>query len=488
MKRRQPLLAIDDDSDFVMLLETLLAPHGYSVQAAATLEEALRSVGRTTPGAILLDWQLGGESGFDLIEPLRDRLPNSPIILSTAFSSTDLAVRAIQLGAFDFLPKPLDEARLLTSLARAYAQHDLLDRVDGLGVGSEADCFEGMIGTSEPMRSVFQVIANVAKTDASVLVTGESGTGKELVAKAIHQRSSRSRAPFLALNMAAIPKELVESTLFGHEKGAFSGADRTRKGACEEAHGGTLFLDEIGEMPLDLQPKLLRFLQEQTVRRVGGSSDVGVDVRIVSATNRDPLATIEEGRLRADLYYRLNVVPIALPPLRERPGDVALLATRMLATLSHRYGKEFREFGSEALELLEAYPWPGNVRELLHTLERTVITQAGETVRKYMLPEGLRSRGDAVGVESPRPTDVSSASSPEVDLRATHSPAVFGASVLPLTELERMAIEHALRVCQGSREEAARALGISPATIYRKLKQYGITKSPRSHGASARQG
>ena len=475
-RHRQPLLVIDDDPDFVMLLEALLAGHGYSVTSASSLEEALASAARTPPGAILLDWQLGGESGFDLIEPLRSRLPESPIILSTAFSSTDLAIRAIQLGAFDFLPKPLDEARLLTSVTKAFAQHELLDRLGGRG-----ESFEGIIGNSPAMRTVFQVINSVAKTDASVLVTGESGTGKELVARAIHQRSSRKQGPFLALNMAAIPPSLVEATLFGHEKGSFSGAERTHKGACEEAHGGTLFLDEIGEMPLELQPKLLRFLQEQTIRRVGGSSDIRVDVRIVSATNRSPLDAVEGGRLRADLYYRLNVVPVTLPPLRERAGDVALIASQTLSALAHRYGKEFRDFSPEALARLEAYSWPGNVRELNNALERTVITQSGPTIRESMLPETLRLKAATQTVESAAP---SVASRPQGSDAEPAPDPVFGDSVRPLSELERLAILHALRVFQGSREEAARALGISPATIYRKLKQYGITKSRRSIDAA----
>jgi two-component system repressor protein LuxO len=463
------VLLIDDDPDFLDVMGALLAPHGYSVTAARDLEEA-RAAG-VTPQVILLDWQLEGQSGLELIRPLQAWLPRTPIVLTTSFSSTEVAVKAIHHGAFDFLPKPVDEARLITTLARAVEQHQLLDRVHGLEGPASPDQFEGLVGGSPQMRTVFETIKNVASTDVSVLVTGESGTGKELVARAIHQRSARRDQPFVALNMAAIPKDLVESTLFGHEKGAFSGADRRRLGACEEAHGGTLFLDEIGEMPLDLQPKLLRFLQEQTLRRIGGTQDVRVDVRIVSATNRPPLETVRDGGLRADLYYRLNVVPVALPALRDRHGDVALIAQRQLAALAGRYGKAFRGFTPEALTALEAYDWPGNVRELLHVLERVVITHQGELVQPGMLPDPICPQ--AAGPVADAPGFVAVEPAPAVLPAA--APAVFGQTVIPLVTLERMAIEHALELHEGAREGAAKALGISQATIYRKLKSYGLT-------------
>jgi DNA-binding NtrC family response regulator len=465
------VLVVDDDQDFLDLISALLAPHGYRVSTALGGEEALAS--GPAPQVVLLDWQLEGQSGLEQIGPLTAAFPRTPVVLTTAFSSTEVAVQAMQQGAFDFLPKPVDEARLITTLARAVDQHRLLERVHGLEAGS-TDRFEGLLGGSPQMRTVFETIKNVATTDVSVLITGESGTGKELVARAIHRCSARSKKPFVALNMAAIPRELVESTLFGHEKGSFSGADRRRLGACEEADGGTLFLDEIGEMPLELQPKLLRFLQEQTFRRVGGANDMRVDTRIVSATNRSPLDAVREGTLRADLYYRLNVVPVELPPLRARQGDVALIAQRSLEELAARHGKAFRRFTPDALAALAAHDWPGNVRELVHAIERVVITCQGDTVRRGMLPP-------PIGEGLPIP-DVSPGAVPGGDLLAVAgvpaalpSPDVFGERVIPLTELERMAIEHALRLHDGAREPAAKALGISPATIYRKLKSYGLT-------------
>jgi len=461
------VLLIDDDPHFRRVAVAMLEAHGHRVTEAGGLGEV--PAGDRDLSAILVDWQLGEHDGLLLVPTLRERFPGVPVVLVTAHATTEVAVEAIKAGAFDFLPKPLDEPRLLSTVAAAAGQRRLLRRLEDLEQGG----FEGMLGASPAMRQVFQTIDAVARTDASVLITGESGTGKELVARAVHARSGR-RGEFVALNMAAIPRDLVESTLFGYERGAFSGADKRRVGACERAHQGTLFLDEIGEMPEPLQAKLLRFLQEGTVQRVGGGQEVAVDARVVAATNRAPRAAVEEGRLRADLYYRLNVVPVALPPLRERRGDVALLATHALQQAARRFGKSFRALDPAAIRRLEGRAWPGNVRELVHTIERAVILSDGEALLAHMLPEEEPPIGG--GAPAAAADERAPPAPPLADGPHDRAPPAAGApdpaAIIPLAELERQAIEHALAACDGNRADAAERLGISQATIYRKLKAY----------------
>ena len=459
---------VDDDPHFARLMEVILESHGYRVSSAATLEELFAGV-PPEPELVVLDWQLGDQDGLELIGALRLEFPEVQVVLATAHATPALATQALQHGACDFLSKPVNEAHLVTTLASALRSRRLEREVETLRGGLEASC--GMIGRSPAIRTVYATIANVAATDVSVLITGESGTGKELVASALHAQSRRAKLPFVALNMAAIPSELVEATLFGHEKGSFSGAGQRRVGAVEEAAGGTLFLDEIGEMPLELQSKLLRFLQERTFRRIGGAKALSADVRIVSATNRDPLLAVEAGRLRADLYYRLNVVPIALPPLRERRGDVALLATAFAHEFAARYERPVPNFLPDAVAALEGHTWPGNVRELRHLIERLLITQPGAVIDEAGLGDFTGSPGLPAGAVTPASLAPQSAS----PLAGDEDPRFEGAEVLPLAELERRAIAHALKVCGGSRKEAADRLEISQATIYRKLKAYGLT-------------
>ncbi len=461
------VLIIDDDPDFLRLAQWMLEDSGYAVATAKDYDQAIGRIREREPDAVLLDRQLEEEDGLDLIAPIQGLLPSVPIILMTANSSYDLAVRAVKVGAYDFLTKPLDEARLFSILNNAIERSRLLKQV-----GPDPDDeqgFEGIIGQSSSMRAVFGMISNVAPTESSVLIRGESGTGKELVAAAVHSRSKKSEGPFVPINMATLPAELVESTLFGHEKGAFTGADHQRVGACEEAQGGTLFLDEITEMPIDLQPKLLRFLQEKTFRRVGGTKDITSDARIVSATNRDPLQAIEENRLREDLYYRLNVIPIDLPPLRERTGDISLLASFAMHRVAATNGKAFSKLSASCIEKLSSYDWPGNVRQLLHTIERAVV-----------LHDGHALDADMVVVDDARqlPVEPSVEPDPRDDLPQDSPPPFSGDMIYPLSELERKAILHALEVCSGSPGLAAKKLGISAATIYRKIKSYEIPSAP----------
>lgn len=450
---------------------------GYSV-CGATDPRAIESLlGRRVPHAIILDWQLGDVDGTKLIQHLRNDFPQSAVIFATAHSTPELAAAVIKLGAYDFLTKPIDPGKLEIILANASAQFELLSRLRELdNGGGDGSMFEGLIGVSPQMKTVYSIIRNVAPTDVNVMICGESGTGKELAASAIHHRSDRSKGPFVAQNMASIPADLAEATLFGHEKGAFTGADRERPGAVGEAAGGTLFLDEITEMPIALQGKLLRFLQERTYRPVGGRKELISDVRIISATNRDPLRAVQENQLREDLYYRLNVVPISLPPLRERDGDVKLLVSHLLRQFTTQYGKRFTEVDADAMQLLERYNWPGNVRQLIHLMQRVVILNDGERLTSRMLPQELFQttlvepmyRRPASSVEDAETT------TPRPPAEVSDVADVADTEIIPLDELERRAIERAIKMCGGSAYEAARRLGISSATIYRKIKLYHI--------------
>ena len=384
------VLMIDDDPNFLRFAEVLLDQHGYRVICAESEDEAMAILARERPDVILLDQQLGDVEGVELIRPISQRMPDAPIILVTAHSTVEIAVRAVKAGAFDFLPKPLQEARVIASLSKGVEHGRLIRRVRALEENRQTQAgFADMVGGSPQMQTIYHIIENVAPTDVSVMIVGESGTGKELVARAIHQKSRRADESFVACNMGALPRDLIESTLFGHERGAFTGAERMRMGMCQEAANGTLFLDEIREMPIETQPKLLRFLQERNFRRVGGNTDIQADVRIVSATNVDPLSDVRNNRLREDLYYRLNVVPIQLPPLRERRGDIPLLATYALRDASKRHEKRFETIDAEVLDWFSACRWPGNVRQLFHTIERLVVLNQGTILTKAMLPADI---------------------------------------------------------------------------------------------------
>jgi two-component system repressor protein LuxO len=477
------VLVIDDDPDFHELASWMLQSRGYRSCAVAGLTNIRVVLGTARPQAILLDWQLGSIDGTTLIQTLRREFPDSPIIFATSFSSPEVAAAAIKLGAFDYLTKPLDDAKFTVTINKAIEQYDLLTRLRNLELGGDESGFEGLIGISPQMRTVYSIIRSVAATDVNVMVCGESGTGKELVASAIHACSDRSSGSFVALNMASIPSELAEATLFGHEKGAFTGADRARTGAVGEAAGGTLFLDEITEMPMALQAKLLRFLQERIYRPVGGLKDCKADARIVSATNRDPAAAVRDKTLREDLYYRLNVVPIVLPPLREREGDIELLANHILRRFAKQYGKQFQMIDPAALQMLQAYNWPGNVRQLIHLIQRVVILNDGEVLASHMLPDDMfhatQSKLPSPGTDLP--VSLTLGEQPAIPVGIPAEPSDLSGmfstkgDILTLEEIERRAISRAIELCDGSAYEAARLLGISSATIYRKIKLYGLT-------------
>jgi two-component system repressor protein LuxO len=464
------ILVIDDDLDFQRLIKWYLEQGDFSVEFASSHDQASERIRGKEPDAILLDWQLGEDDGTELIALLKRHFQCAPIIFSTAHSTPEVAARSIKLGAFDFLTKPVDQEHLLLTVTRAVEHGELLQRLSESRYSAHLSEFEGLTGASPQMQSIYAAIRNVASTDVTVMICGESGTGKELVANAIHRLSTRENNNFTPMNMASIPADLVESSLFGHVKGAFTGADRDKKGAVAEANHGTLFMDEITEMPSELQAKLLRYLQEHKYRPVGGDKDLEAEARVISATNRDPSGAVQDGNLREDLFYRLNVVPITIPPLREREGDVALLASKFLQAFSAEYEKGFESFQPASLELLERYAWPGNVRELENLMRRIIVMNDGNQVTPEMIPEEICQVHDGARHQAFTESDDIEPGSQV----AEPSTAQFsGSEIVPMSELEKRAIEHALRCC-GSAYEAARQLGISKATIYRKIKLYDI--------------
>ncbi len=448
-RSRIPAFIIDDDPHFCALCSGKLAERDIDAVAFASLPAAFDSrIG--PPAAIILDWQLGLVDSLTEMPTIKARFPHAPIVLTTSAPDVNLVVRAIKSGAFDFISKPLlDEARLFATISKAIAHGRLLARADSMS----AAIAEGeMLGESAAMRAVLDTIRMAAPTDATLLILGESGTGKELAARAAHRLSGR-KGELVCVNMAALPRELVESTLFGHERGSFTGADKQRKGLCEQANDGTLFFDEIGEMPLDLQAKLLRFIQERTIRRVGGTEEIRLDARIVAATNRDLTEEVRDGRFREDLFHRLNTIPLELPPLRERNQDVALLAFAVLREMAATYAREFESISPEANELLAAYSWPGNVRELRQVIERIVVLNDARELVASMLPDAIKRRR----LSAPSAVVTTTLSDPSSEPIPT------------LDEMERELIRRAMARTSGSAREAAKLLGVSLATLYRRL-------------------
>jgi two-component system response regulator HydG len=449
---RGRVLVVDDDVGTCEALDERLTRRGFAVATRTDAREALLAMEAEAFDVVLTDLNLRGQSGLWLCEQVVGAWPDVPVILITAFGSLQTAIGAIRAGAWDFITKPFDFEVLALALERAARHRQLRDEVRRLrSAAVETERFEEILGSSPAMRQVFSLLDRVADTDSTVLVTGESGTGKELVARALHRRSRRHAAPFVAVNCAAVPENLLESELFGHVKGAFTDARSARKGLFQQAHGGTLFLDEIAELPLAMQPKLLRALQERTVRPVGGDRDAPFDVRLIAATNRDLEAEVAAGRFRSDLFYRINVIPVAVPPLRARGGDVLLLAQRFVEKFAARGGRAVSGVSPEAAEALLAYDWPGNVRELENAMERAVALARGGQVALQDLPERVGERGARhVIVTVDEPSDI-----------------------VPLEEMERRYILRVLDAVGGNKKLAAQALGVDRSTLYRKLDRFG---------------
>jgi DNA-binding NtrC family response regulator len=454
------VLTVDDDPHLLSLIDHHIRKWGYAHRGVRSAAEMWELLEQTVANVIILDVALGDADGTALVPELKQRLPNVPVIIITAHATIETAVKSLKSGAYDFICKPLDFERLHIEIEKAAKQNRLSLQVRALQSATRRADFHGMVGRSEPMRNVYRLIETVAPTDAAVLVLGETGTGKELVARAIHECSKRCNGPFIAVNAPAIPRELIESALFGHEKGAFTGAHQQHIGFCEQAHGGTLFLDEICEMDYNVQAKLLRFLQDHVVQRVGAKSSRAVDVRVLAATNRDPKVQIQKDRLREDFYYRLSVVSIDLVPLRQRPGDIPLLVLYFLDLAAARYGKDMSCVSQEAMKLLEAYEWPGNVRQLEHLVGEIIITNNSTELTADMLPPELGS--GALGTRARSDTRAGAESKEDIP---------------SIREMERRLILRALELTSGSVPEAAKHLELSEATLYRRIKRFGISRT-----------
>jgi len=459
------VLIVDDEMNIRRVLAAMLKRDGYEVTTAADGEQALAVLQKTPVHVVVTDLVMPRVGGMELLRRVSADYPDVPVILITAHGSVDSAVAALKAGAFDYVTKPFEQEELRKVIAKAARANDL-ERQNVHEGSSEADR-PPLVGESPAMRSIYDMVARVADSPSTVLITGESGTGKELIAKALHRGSTRRDKPLIKVNCAAIPKDLVESELFGYEKGAFTGAVGSKPGRFELADGGTLFLDEIGEIPVEIQVKLLRALQESEFERVGGIKTLKVDVRLIAATNRDLKALIADGRFREDLFYRLAVVPIALPPLRERREDIPHLVQHFIEKYDRRLGKKVEGIEEEALQLLLGYAWPGNIRELENLMERSVLFADGPRIEASALPDSLREKGAAAPVPIAAVGPLGAIAAPS------------GASMKEIVrhaqaELERELITRALEETGGNVTRAAKRLQISRKSLQVKMKELGL--------------
>ena len=449
MKATRSILLVDDDVAFRQVMTGELKRLNFEVAAAGSGEEGLKRIAEQEPDIVLLDLQMPGISGLDTLKAIRESNPGVEVIMLTGHGSIDTAIESIRAGAFDYVVKPCPLDELEVRIQRAIERQSLRRRASILERGlTPPDLGSSFVGDSPEFRHLLHLIDRVAPTDSTVLVTGETGSGKEMVSKLIHTRSLRRGRPFVVVECAALQETLLQSELFGHERGAFTGADRAKAGLFEVANGGTIFLDEIGEVSQTTQVKLLRVLDTSTFRHVGGTSEIHVDVRVLAATNRDLPAMVRQGLFREDLYYRLSTIAIEIPPLRKRVPDIDLLADYFVERLNERFGFRKR-LSATASDVLRRHDWPGNVRELLHAIESAMIVCEGAQIQPEHLPNSIRA---AVAPRTPA-----------------------GDGPLPtLDALERAHIESALRATDGHRGGAAKMLGISERNLYRKLRQYGL--------------
>ena len=448
------VFVVDDEREMVDLIGIGLKKRGFSIVPFGNGADALAAIPAHDVDVIVTDLNMKGMTGLELCQRVVADRPDIPVLMLTAFGSFETAVGAIRAGAYDFVTKPVEIEALAIAVRRAAEHRALRGEVKRLReVVAQTRSRGDLIGASPSMQQVYTLIDQVSGTDATVLITGESGTGKEVVARTVHEKSKRKDGPFIAINCAAVPEQLLESELFGHAKGAFTDAKQSRQGLFQQAHGGTLFLDEIGEMALSLQPKLLRALQERKVRPVGAESELSTDVRLITATNRELEDMVEAKAFREDLYYRINVIHIPLPPLRARGGDVLLLAHHMLRHYAAVFDKKVIGLSTAAAERMMAYDWPGNVRELGNCLERAVALAHFEEIQVEDLPDKIRNQ------------------------QTRRSPSMSGNELPELLALEEVERRHVLRVleaCHGNRTDAAKILGLDRKTLYRKLLRWGV--------------
>jgi two-component system response regulator HydG len=455
MKTAYTILIVDDDQGHRTMLRTLITGWGYKTTEAGDGQEAIEKAHEQAFDLILMDIRMIKVSGLEALTEIKAYNPAIPVIIMTAYASVETAVEALKKGAYDYLTKPLDfdELRLTIDRAMDHSQLRAENRLLRESLGNQFNR-QNIIGRGPAMVDLLETVAQVAPSEATVLITGESGTGKELIAGAIHFNSTRKDGPFVKMNCAAVTETLLESELFGHEKGAFTGAHRQKEGRFRQANGGSLFLDEVGEMSVGMQVKLLRALQEREITRVGGETSIHIDVRVIAATNKDLFQDVKNGNFREDLYYRLNVVTLKVPPLRERREDIPLLAQHFLSTFSEKNHKQIKGVTPQAMDRFLKYPWPGNVRELMNAVERAVVLSRSDYLDEEDLPLSIR--------ENEQSEDQS------VFLKDGVS------ADLPLEDVEKATILRTLESTMGNKSEAARRLGITRKTLHKKLKKYGM--------------
>ncbi len=460
-RRKDQVLIVEDSDTIVTLYREYLAQEPLELLVAETGKAARELLERHSPPVTLLDLRLPDESGMEILKWVGENAIPTTVVVMTGHGSVNTAVEAMRLGAFNFIEKPCEAERLRVTVRNALEKQQLRALVDTIRDDFHREQYHGFIGASLPMQAVYRIIEAAAPSKATIFITGESGTGKEVCAEAIHLQSPRNDQPFVPINCGAIPRDLMESEIFGHTKGAFTGAVAERQGAASRADGGTLFLDEIGEMDMELQAKLLRFVQTGTFQKVGGSRIESVDVRFICATNRDPLEMVSEGRFREDLYYRLHVIPIHLPPLRDRDADILAIAGFFLQNAAKEEGREFTGFSPEVERIFMEHDWPGNVRQLQNVIRNVVILNQGTVVEPEMLPPPLNEA--TAPPASPGPASAAGA--------APTPPPVAGSGeqvIKPLWQVEKEAIEAAIEFCGGNVPQAAGLLEVSPSTLYRK--------------------
>ncbi len=448
------ILVVDDEENIRLVLRTLLRRNGYEVETAESGENALELLEKFGPDVILTDVRMPKMGGLDLLATLRAKQHPATVIVMSAYGNVELALEAMKAGAYDYLEKPFKNEEVILILKKAEERETLKRENRSLREQIQKEHqYESILSKSPAMTGIFRTISKIADYKTTILVMGESGVGKELVARAVHARSIRKNGPFVAINCGAIPENLLESELFGHKKGAFTDATNDKRGLFEEAHNGTLFLDEIAELPLSLQVKLLRALQEETIRRLGETRDIRIDVRIITATNRDLTAETDAGRFRKDLFFRLNVLTLAIPPLRERKEDLQLLIDHFVERNNTRLGTQIRGLTAEARKLLLDYPWPGNVRELENTIERAMVLAETDLIQATDLSDRIREASDPVKAQL---------STGELSIKKT------------VASVEEILIRRALKKTNGNRTKAAEVLEISHRALLYKIKDYNI--------------
>ena len=451
----ETILIVDDEKNYLVVLEALLGPQGYEILTAGSANEAIRLIQESDLDLIITDMKMPGTSGMELLEASKEIKPDLPVIMMTAYGTIEMAVEAMKKRAYDYITKPFQNEELKLTVKKALENYRLIKENRRLSQALlDRYKYGNIIGKSKPMQGIYEMISKVAQSKASVLITGPSGTGKELIAKAIHYDSPRKDRPFISVNCGALTETLLESELFGHEKGAFTGAVSMKKGRFELADEGTLFLDEVGDMPPPLQVKLLRVLQEMEFERVGGTKTIKVDVRVLSASNQNIKEVVAEGNFREDLFYRLNVINIEVPSLRERPEDIRLLVDHFIEKYRQDEGKERIELSPEVWKILYSYSWPGNVRELENVIERAVVLKADRVIGQEDLPTELSEKREEVEVERFIPLDA--------PLQKT------------LEQIEEKLIRRALDQCHNVQSHAAEMLGITKSLIQHKMKKYNI--------------